>query len=87
MRKKYYLFILTAILSFSNFQSNAADYYFSTYYRGLFYGQPTNARAIGMGLTTITLGGIENMVYNPASIGLEQQRVKCLSKLCYRGSG
>ncbi len=75
MKKEFYLFILSVIFCFGSFQSNAADYYLPTNYRGIFYGQPTNARATAMGLTTITLGGIENVIYNPASIGLEQQRV------------
>jgi len=72
MKKKSYLFILVAALSLNNFQSNAVSYYYPTHYRGIFYGQLTSARATGMGLTTITLGGIENVVYNPAAIGLER---------------
>ena len=74
MRKKSSLFLLITSLVFSNFHSTAVDYY-RLYYHGLFSGQPTSARAAGMGLTTITLGGIENVVYNPASIGLEQNRI------------
>jgi len=74
MRKKFYLFTLFAILGLSNLNTNAADYY-RLYYHGIFGGQPTSARAAGMGLTTITLGGIENVVYNPASIGLERQKI------------
>lgn len=66
--------MLVTVLVFSTFLSNAADYY-RLYYHGLFAGQLTSARATGMGLTTITLGGIENVVYNPASIGLEQNRI------------
>lgn len=73
MRKVFCLIILITIISFIPILSSAADYYLPTHYRGIFYGQPTNARATGMGLTTITLGGIENVIYNPASIGLEQQ--------------
>ena len=74
MKKNVYLSILFMILGFSSFYAKAADYY-RAYYHGLFTGQPTCARAAGMGLTTITLGGIENVVYNPASIGLESQLV------------
>ena len=66
--------MLITVLGFCTFQSIGADYY-RLYYHGIFSGQPTSARATGMGLTTITLGGIENVVYNPASIGLEQQPV------------
>ena len=75
MKKKFYLFILVVALSLNNFRSNAARYYMSNHYRGIFYGQLTSSRAAGMGLTTITLGGIENVVYNPASIGLERNIV------------
>lgn len=76
MKKEYYVFVLILVLNFSGFQSYAKTvYYLPTHYRGIFYGQPTNARATAMGLTTITLGGIENVIYNPASIGLEQQRL------------
>lgn len=74
MTKKIYLFILVALLSLS-YQATAADYYIPTHYKGIFIGQPTSARAAAMGLTTITLGGIENMVYNPASIGLENNNI------------
>lgn len=73
MRKVYYLIVLVVIINFISLRTMAGDYYLPTYYRGIFYGQPTNARATGMGLTTITLGGIENVIYNPASIGLEKQ--------------
>ena len=72
MKKRIVLFLLIVVLASSNFPSSAADYY-RLYYHGIFSGQPTSARATGMGLTTITLGGIENVVYNPASIGLEGQ--------------
>jgi hypothetical protein len=72
MKKKIYLFIFVAALILNSFPSNGGSYYYPTFYRGIFYGQPTSSRAAGMGLTTITLGGIENVVYNPASIGLEQ---------------
>ena len=76
MKKEYYAFILVLILNFSDLQLQAeTTYYIPTHYGGLFYGQPTNARATAMGLTTITLGGIENVIYNPASIGLEQQKL------------
>lgn len=76
MKKEYYVFILIVFLSLGSLLSyGQRNYYLPTYYRGLFDGQPTNARATGMGLTTITLGGIENVIYNPASIGLEQQRL------------
>ncbi len=76
MKKANYVFFLILVLSFSSFRSNSKTvYYLPSHYRGIFYGQPTNARATGMGLTTITLGGIENVIYNPASIGLEQQRL------------
>ncbi len=71
MKKKVYLFLLFMILGFSSFYAKATDYY-RLHYHGIFGGQPTSARAAGMGLTTITLGGIENVVYNPASIGLER---------------
>lgn len=72
MRKLLYLIIPVMALSSTGIQLKAADYYLPTHYRGIFYGQPTSARAAAMGLTTITLGGIENVGYNPASIGLEQ---------------
>ena len=65
---------MAVAFSLISFQSQAADYY-HIYYHGIFAGQPTSARAAGMGLTTITLGGIENVVYNPASIGLEQNMI------------
>ncbi|MFB6341675.1 hypothetical protein ACE1ET_08130 [Saccharicrinis sp. FJH62] len=51
-------------------------YYIPTDYNGIFYGQPTSTRATAMGLTTITQGGVENVVYNPASLGVIQNRTE-----------
>lgn len=68
-----------------------ADYYNPTHYSGIFYGQPSSARATGMGLTTITLDGIENVFYNPATIGLTKEKINvhlnyALGSPVYKGS-
>lgn len=67
------------------------DYYNPTHYHGIFYGQPSSARATGMALTTITLEGIENAFYNPATIGLTKEKVNvhlnyALGSPVYKGS-
>lgn len=67
------------------------DYYNPTHYHGIFYGQPSSARATGMGLTTITLEGIENAFYNPATIGLSKEKINvhlnyALGSPVYKGS-
>jgi hypothetical protein len=67
------------------------DYYIPTHYQGIFYGQPSSARATGMGLTTITLEGIENVFYNPATIGLSKEKINvhlnyALGSPVYKGS-
>lgn len=67
------------------------DYYNPTHYHGIFYGQPSSARATGMALTTITLEGIENVFYNPATIGLTKEKVNvhlnyALGSPVYKGS-
>ncbi|GGD18719.1 hypothetical protein GCM10011368_20800 [Hyunsoonleella pacifica] len=67
---------LFAILCQSvSFSQSIRDYYVPTHYQGIFHGQPSSARATGMGLTTITLEGIENAFYNPATIGLTEEKI------------
>lgn len=66
-------FLFLALKSFS--VKAQLSHYVPTHYQGLFYMQPSSARAIGMGLTTITLPGIENAFYNPATIGLTEEKL------------
>lgn len=56
--------------------SSGYKYYIPTHYHGVFYDQPTNARSAGLGLNTITLYGVENAVYNPASLGGLKQKTE-----------
>ncbi len=75
MNKIIKIIVLSSFAVFTN-QINAQNsYYNPTHYQGIFYGQPSSARATGMGLTTITLGGIENAFYNPAAVGLTNEKV------------
>lgn len=50
-------------------------YHSPSHYSALFYEQPTSTRAAGMGVTTITLDGIETAMYNPASISPVQEKL------------
>ncbi len=86
--KTILFFFLASICSSVNAQ---IDYYNPTHYHGIFYGQPSSARATGMGLTTITLDGIENAFYNPATIGLTSEKINvhlnyALGSPVYKGS-
>jgi hypothetical protein len=54
----------------------AQTYYTPTHYHGLFEGQPTNAEAYGMGLSMITLDGVANSIYNPATISPDSNRAE-----------
>lgn len=85
--------IILLSLLFSNFNlvSAQASYYNPTHYHGIFHGQPSSARATGMGLTTITLDGVENVFYNPATIGLTKEKINvhlnyALGSPVYKGS-
>ncbi|MEZ4796104.1 MAG: hypothetical protein R2785_02935 [Flavobacteriaceae bacterium] len=74
MKKLFNLFFLTIV--FQSFSVKAQlTHYLPTHYRGLFNMQLSSARATGMGLTTITLPGIENAFYNPATIGLTKEKL------------
>ncbi|WP_422104940.1 hypothetical protein [Winogradskyella sp.] len=74
MKKLFRLFFLFFVLH--PFASRAQlSHYVPTHYQGLFNMQPSSARATGMGLTTITLPGVENAFYNPATIGLVEEKV------------
>ncbi len=90
--KIYFKILLFAFLLFSSLISHSqVDYYNPTHLFGIFYGQPSSARATGMGLTTITLEGIENAFYNPATIGLTKEKVNvhlnyALGSPVYKGS-
>ncbi|TBN03904.1 hypothetical protein EYD45_07730 [Hyunsoonleella flava] len=82
------IILIAANFSLINAQ---ASYYNPTHYSGIFYGQPSSARATGMGLTTITLDGVENVFYNPATIGLTKEKVNvhlnyALGSPVYKGS-
>lgn len=72
-------FIKISSLVFFAIITNSAiaqiNYYIPTHYRGVFNGQPSSTRATGMGLTTITLEGIENAFYNPATVGLTDEKI------------
>jgi hypothetical protein len=76
--------IFFCIFSFCSFQVNAQlKYYVPTHYQGIFYMQPSSARATGMGLTTITLNGIENAFYNPATIGPTKEKLEVHMNYAY----
>ncbi len=91
MKIYFKTFLIGFILFFSLVSSAQIDYYNPTHLSGLFYGQPSSARATGMGLTTITLDGIENAFYNPATIGLTKEKLNvhlnyALGSPVYKGS-
>lgn len=44
------------------------SYRIPTHYHGIFSNQPPSARAQGMGMSMITLNGVANSIYNPATI-------------------
>lgn len=68
---KHYLICLLLFLPF--FSYSQIRYNIPTHYQGIFDLQRTGTRALGMGLTTVTLEGIETSFYNPASIGLTDE--------------
>ncbi|WP_375583546.1 hypothetical protein [Cyclobacterium xiamenense] len=61
------------------------SYYTPTHYLGLFSLETTSARASGMGLTYLTLDGIDHAFNNPASIGLTNPKIS--SHLNYANGG
>ena len=73
--KKFTIFCFFTCFWYANNINAQLNYYIPSHYRGLFYGQPSSTKATGMGLTTITLGGIENAFYNPATIGLTDEKL------------
>lgn len=75
MNKVIKIIILSFITVFTGKINSQNSYYNPTHYRGIFYGQPSSTQATGMGLTTITLGGIENAFYNPATVGLTEEKI------------
>lgn len=46
-----------------------------THYHGIFSDQPPSARAQGMGMSMITLNGVANSIYNPATISPDTVQV------------
>jgi len=68
---KCFLIAFTLFLSFLG--HGQFRYNIPTHYQGIFDLQRTSTRALGMGLTTVTLEGIESSFYNPASIGLTKE--------------
>ncbi|MFB6318423.1 hypothetical protein [Saccharicrinis sp. FJH54] len=71
---KNFIALMCITLCASTVAKAQYKYYVPTQYNGIFYGQPTSTKATGMGLTTITQGGIENAVYNPASLGVIHEK-------------
>ncbi len=69
MLKIYFSLVLSIALALVNITVSAQiTYYSPSHYNATFYEQPSSARSAGMGLTTVTLDGIETAFYNPASI-------------------
>ncbi|MFD1616060.1 hypothetical protein [Gelatiniphilus marinus] len=75
MKKNIKISALVFFAVFTQTVSAQTSYYIPTHYRGVFNGQPSSTRATGMGLTTITLEGIENAFYNPATVGLTDEKI------------
>lgn len=75
MKKLILIFISYALLSHFALGQGRLSYYTQTHYHGIFSQETTSARASGMGLTHLTLDGIDNAFYNPASIGLTKAKI------------
>ncbi|SHN33934.1 hypothetical protein SAMN04488057_12218 [Cyclobacterium lianum] len=75
MKKLVLSFISFTILSHFTLGQGRLSYYTPTHYHGIFSQEITSARASGMGHTYLTLDGIDNALYNPASIGLTKAKI------------
>ena len=69
--KRYILLLLLLIVSEA---VKGQEYIHPTHYQGIFSDQPPSARAQGMGMSMITLNGVANSIYNPATISPDTLR-------------